>query len=322
MTAQDYILSKIKELGKSAPTQDTGKTELEDAILAKVLSKKFRKFQADSGAIERAKRAIHAAVTSNQPIKARMVFGGNKLWRFEEAPEIDWAELFSVIYFTRWLKNIASVYRPGAYLELFSQDISVETLNNVPRSETDQYTRTFKTMLEWLKPQIPENVTFAYRRHFDEFDDPSDYLRELEEAKALILKENQGKLPQLSETQKIATELNVRLRPGQADDPQWRERVELEHQAIFRTKTLNSYFAIPDIISVNAGRFPGLITTGSTKYSTAKFWAGVGVLEKDGEDYHELVLTPRQLETAQFDWEDMAIDGLQSKNFSKIRVLR
>jgi len=61
--------------------------------------------------------------------------------------------------------------------------------------------------------------------------------------------------------------------------------------------------------------------TGSTKRSYAKFWAGVGVLEKDGNSYAELVLTPKQLETAKFKWEDIDIPELKGKNFKKIRIL-
>ena len=68
--------------------------------------------------------------------------------------------------------------------------------------------------------------------------------------------------------------------------------------------------------------YPGLIATGSTKRSMAKFWAAVGVLEKAGENFNELVLTPKQLDAAQFDWKEVKLEGLKGKNFSKIRVLR
>jgi len=43
-----------------------------------------------------------------------------------KAPEIDWAELFSLTYFLQWLKSIASVYEPGAYLEYYSEDVVLE----------------------------------------------------------------------------------------------------------------------------------------------------------------------------------------------------
>jgi hypothetical protein len=41
-----------------------------------------------------------------------------------------------------------------------------------------------------------------------------------------------------------------------------------------------------------------------------------------GDSFSELVLTPKQLEAATFEWETVKLDGLSGKNFSKIRVLR
>ena len=68
--------------------------------------------------------------------------------------------------------------------------------------------------------------------------------------------------------------------------------------------------------------FPGCICTGSTKKSLAKFWVGVGALEHSGDAYSELVLTPKQLGAAYFNWEEVKLEGLKGKNFSKIRVLK
>ena len=235
MTPQDYIISTLQALAQPTPMEDIGNTPVEDAILAKVMSKKFRKLKADETAIGIARSAIKYAVEQSKPVKVRLLFGGNKLWRFEEEPEIDWAELFSLIYYLRWMKSITSVYKHGAHFDYYSQDVSVESLNNIPRSQTDQYSATFKAMLEWVKPYIPENVQVTYRRHADEFKDLAEYDMEIEEAKKIVLANNNGKLPQLDEAQKAATELNVKLLPGQDDDPLWREKVELQHQAIFET---------------------------------------------------------------------------------------
>ncbi len=321
MTAQDYIISALEALAKPTPMEDIGKTPLEDAILAKVMSKKFRKLKADDEAVGIAKAAIKHAIEHKEPVKVGLLFGGNKLWRFGEAPEIDWAELFSFIYFLRWMKTIASVYEPGVHFDYYSQDISVETLNNVPRDETDRYQATFKAMLEWTKPYMPERVKVTYRRHADEYSDRSEYYKELEAGKEVVLAQNHGELPKLDEAQKLATGLNVKLRQGQDDDPLWREKVELEHQAIFKTKSLVPYLTDMTIIPSCPTPYPGLIATGSTKRSFAKFWAAVGALEKHDDSYSEIVLTPKQLAAADFEWEDVNIEGLQGKNFKKIRVI-
>jgi hypothetical protein len=323
MTAQEYIVATLEKLAEPTSLESISSTALEDAIFAKVMSKKFRKLKADESAVRTTKNAIHLAVSNNQPITVSYLFGGNKLWRFEEAPEIDWAELFSLIYFLQWMKSITNVYGPGARLDYYSEDVAVEVLNNVTRQETEMYSKTFRDMLEWIKPYIPRNVSITYRRYGEEYKDYDDYLRELEAAKALVLQENNGQLPTLSETQKLATELNVRLLPGQVEDPQWREKVELTHKALEKTDTIeNSYFSDVSLILACPTIYEGWIATGSTKKSYAKFWAGVGALEASGNDFNEVVLTPKQLENAKFEWQTIKLSGLSGKNFSRIRVLR
>ena len=303
--------------------EDIGNTSLQEAIFAKVMSKKFRKLKADDETIRIAKRAIDLAVKNNKPVTVSLLFGGNKLWRFEEAPEIEWAELFSLIYFIRWMKSIASVYPPGARLDYYSQALNVAIMNNVPLTETENYTKTFRAMLDWVKPYVPKGVTITYREYADEFHSYADFVRELEVAKQKTLKVNGGKLPKLSEKQKIATELNVRLLPGQDQDPLWREKAELIHQSIEATETFQRcYFDDNSLILACPTIYKGWIAVGSTKRSYAKFWVGLGVLEKSGERFNELVLTPHQLAAANFDWESVSIEGLTGKNFLRIRVLK
>lgn len=322
MTPKDYILSTLDELKTPVRMEDIGNTPLEEAIYTKVMSKKFRKYKPGDDCVRFTKDAIKILVKENKPIRIFEMFGGNKLWRFEEAPEIDWAELFSLTYFVQWAKLIASVYKPGVHFEYFSQDISVESLNNVPRSETDKYSETFRSLLKFFEPYLPSNVKVTYTRHYDSFKNPDDYYKELEEAKQEFLKKNNGRLPELTDAMKAATELNVRLKSGQDKDPEWREKVELQHQAIFETKTLKKISDSPDKIWTCPTYYPDSVVTGSTKRSYAKFWAAVGALKKDGDSSAELVLTPKQLEIADFTWEDISIPGLKGKNFKKIRIVK
>lgn len=322
MKAQDFIISTVEKLSEPINVMDIERGKLEEILYAKLMSKKYRKLKPGEKAVEITRKAISESVAKNKPIRIFEMFGGNKLWRFAEAPEIDWAELFSLTYFMQWCRTIASVYKPGVIFEYFSQDISVESLNNVPRVETDRYSESFRQLIKWIEPSLPSNLNIKYTRHFELFDDPSDYLKELEIAKQVVLKNNDGKLPVLTEQMKAATELNVKLLPGQDKDPLWREKVELQHQAIFLTKTLREYCDNPDIIWTCPTYYEDSIVTGSTKSSFAKFWAGVGALRPKGETFEELVLTPKQLESAEFDWEAVAINGLEGKNFKKVRLLK
>lgn len=323
MTAQEYINQRLEHLKQVPELTAPVSYDVASQIKAKLLSKKFRKLKATSACIEAIDAVVDRAVKTDSPIVLSTLFGGNKLWRFEEAPEVDWAELFNLFYYIDWAKTIIPLHKPGIVFDYYSQDVSVESLNNVPRSETDNYSRTFRQLITWLEPYIPNGVSIRYRRHYEEFNNPNEYDEELEVARAQILKENDGKYPNMSEAMKIATKLNVRLRPGQESDPMWMEKVELEHQAIFRTPTLCKLFAEPDRISLSPTDYSGSnsITTGSTKRSYAKFWAGVGALRTTEKGYNELVLTPKQLEAAKFNWEKIALPGFEAKNFVKIRVL-
>ncbi len=321
MTAQEYITSTIEALSNPIIREEIGGTPLGDAIYAKIMSKKFRKLKAGEDAIRITKNAIKLSVKENKPLTIFEMFGGNKLWRFDEAPEIDWAELFSLTYFVQWLRLIARVYEPGIEFIYFSQDISVESLNNIPRNETNRYSQTFRELLQWIKPYLPSNIKITYQRHFELFKNPNDYLLELEEAKKIVLKENSDQLPQLTAAMKAATELNVKLKPGQDKDPLWREKVELQHQAIYKTKTLQNFLNNPYNIWTCPTYYSDSVVTGSTKHSIAKFWAAVGVLQPIKDSFIELVLTPKQLHSAAFDWEKVHIIGLDLKNFQSVRIL-
>jgi hypothetical protein len=321
MTAQEYIVSTLENLSRPIVPDSTIRNSLEEAIYAKVMSKKFRKLKADDTVIDITKKAIHHAVQNNKPIVINVIFGGNKLWRFDEAPEIDWAELFVTTYLSRWMKSIAGIYKPGVHLEYFSEDVVLETMNNLPRSETDRYSETFKSMLNWFSRYLPEGLSIGYKRYGEAYDDIAEYLAELEEAKAKVLAELGDQLPVLTEHQREATEMNVRLKPGQADDPLWREKAELIHKSIEQTKTMERYIGDMTMIPACPSPFPGCICTGSTKKSIAKFWVAVGALEHMGDNYDEIVLTPKQLTSTQFSWEAVHIDGLEGKNFTRIRVL-
>ncbi len=322
MTPKDYILSTLDALKTPIVMERIHESSLEEVIYAKVTSKKFRKLKMGDSAVLLTKDAIKRFVAEKKPIRILEMFGGNKLWRFEEAPEIDWAELFSFTYFMQWCRLIANVYEPGVHFEYFSQDICVESMNNVPREQTDRYSKTFQSMLDFALPFVPANIKVSYTRLGDLYVSRDDYYKELEAGKQKILEKNNGKLPELSDAMKKATELNVLLKPGQDEDAQWREKVELEHQAIFETATLKKICDDPNKIWTCPTYYDDSVVTGSTKRSLAKFWAGVGALQPEGEKYAELVITPKQLETLRYRWEGISIPGLDSRNFKKIRILK
>ncbi len=321
MTAQEYIASELEKLKQPITHVDIGNTPLEEAVLARVLSKKFRKLKVDQDTIDFCKESIRIAVNENGPLSIGCCHGGAKLWRFDEYPEVDWSELFNIIYYAKWMRYIAEVYEPGVVLEYFSMDVVQLRLNNLPRSETDLYTQSFVKIIDWIKQYLPKNITFTYRRYGDAYKKLSEYDLDLEQAMKTVLSELDGRLPVLTPEQIYMTELNVRVTPEQLQDPQWREKNELMHIALERTKAMDDYVNDKRFVPVCPTPWPGVIATGSTKKSFAKFWYAVGALEHSGNSYNQIVLTPKQLAKAAFDWEPVNLEGLQGKNFSRIRVL-
>src|SRR5690606_32524758 len=95
------------------------------------------------------------------------------------------------------------------------------------------------------------------------------------------------------------------LLPGQDKDPLWREKTEVIHRALEETDTMHRYFNDPALVMACPTTYSGWIAVGSTKRSYAKFWAAVGVLEKNGDKFNELVLTPKQLENSTYGWENI-----------------
>jgi hypothetical protein len=45
------------------------------------------------------------------------------LWRIDEAPEADFAELFSSMYYVKWLKPVCEIYKPGVWFDFFVDDL-------------------------------------------------------------------------------------------------------------------------------------------------------------------------------------------------------
>ncbi len=322
MTAQEYIISELEKLKQPIEVSRVDPDKLEDAILARVLSKKFRKLKASAFVTDFVKDSIKIAVSQGKPLAIGFVHGGSKPWSFDEYPEVDWSELFAMMYQIKWMRYIAEVYEPGVWLEFYSMDVCQERMNNLPRPETDRYTETFKLTIEFVKQYLPENLSITYRRYSEDYDDISDYDIELDAAIERTRKKLGGKLPELTDAQKYATEMNVRPTEAQKSDPKWREKVEVIHKSVEDTEVFKAYLEDRRFIPACPTPVEGTLVVGSTKKSIAKFWFGVGGLEKTtDDDYNEIVMTPKHIKAGAFSWEAVHIDGLESKNFNQIRVV-
>jgi len=318
MTPKEYILQELEKL-REFHSRKVADKNLADEIFKLLMSKKFRKYSVNPEYLSHICSAIKLNIDKKQPIKLTLVFGGYKLWRLKESPESDWAELFSLIYYTNWLKPICEIYKPGVWFDFYSDDVILEIMDNIPKKDTEVYTQSFKKLLEFIKPYIPKNLNITLNRIGDQYKTYDDFKKELEESINKVKKELDG-LPKLSPEQIGLVELNVRLKDGQANDSKWREKVFLIHEGYSRVSKRRPYYRTPDKIFIITKKMKDSIAVGTTKTSIAKFWVGIGALKKKENGFIEYVLSPKQIESEKLIREDISIKELDGKNFHSIKT--
>lgn len=233
MKAQEFIEKKLEKLRSTEKTEVSFNSDkdLTDYIFKKLMSKKFRKFSVNLEYIPQIHGVIENSIKNNLPIKLIFPFGAYKLWRLEETPEADWAELFTLMYYVKWLKPILEVYKPGILFDFSSDDVIVERINNIPKKDTEDYAKSLNMIFDFLKNYLPKNIKFSLTPVSSHYT--TEEFEETLKEKISEMENQLGGLPVLNDHTRGMVELNVRLKPGQDKDPLWREKVELLHQAYY-----------------------------------------------------------------------------------------
>ncbi|OGL32404.1 hypothetical protein A3E76_02565 [Candidatus Saccharibacteria bacterium RIFCSPHIGHO2_12_FULL_44_22] len=326
MTAQDYIQLKLNELKKPVSLERPGDNDqLIEAIFKALMSKKFRKYSANEDLQKHVRNAIRINVEKNEPINVTFLQGAYKLWRLEETPEADWAELFSLMYYSNWVKPVCEIYQPGVWFDFFVDDLIVPKLDNVDLADIEAYIRSYQTLVDFLKPYQPSNLKMTITTVGSKFSSPEAFNESLQRNVEKLTAETPGGLPELTESQRAMVELNTKPTDEQLKDPKWREKVYHLHNAYMATKAEPGYHkGRPEKIMAFTQPLPSgtTISVGTTKDSVMKFWVGVGVLKPSDDSFRQIILSPGQLKETRFEFEDVRIEGLEGKNFKKVRVLR
>lgn len=325
MTAQDYIELKLDELKR--PTdfkRPKNNDELVSAIYRSLMSKKFRKYAANEDLQKSIRNAIRINVEKNEPINITFLHGAYKLWRLDEAPEADWAELFSLIYYTNWVKLICEIYEPGVWFDFFVDDYIINRLNNIPMSDVQAYIDSYQSIINFLKAYQPTNLKMTITTVGGQFSSEEAFNTSLEANLEKLIIETPGGLPELNEAQRAMVELNTKTTPEQLKDHKWREKVYRLHNAYMVTKAEPGYHkGRPEKIMAFTQPLPSgnTISVGTTKSSIMKFWIGVGALQPRDNSYCPTILSPAQLQKTDYNFEAVQLNGLNGKNFKRIRVL-
>ncbi len=323
MTTQDYIQSKLEALKLNNNFAEIPKDRLSAEIIRLTLSKKFRKYSVGDEPLEHIKASIEANVKANEPIKFTLPFGAYKLWRLDETPEVDWAELFSFMYFTSWLKPVCEIYKPGVWFDFFSDDVIIPRMNNINNQDVDDYRKSFEYLLKFITPYQPSNMQMTLSRVIDQYKSQDEFEQDFDEQKKKLKALLNNGLPVLSDEDKAMIEFNVKATTEQLKDPLWREKVKFIHDSYAAVTGRRPYYRPLDQhkIMVVTTSLWGMLCVGSTKDSTVKFWVGTGLLKPRGDSYRQIILSPGQLEKSSFTTNNVAIKNLDGKNFKKIRVM-
>ena len=321
MNAQDFILSKLSELKQPLDLPTPPQDKLEGEIVRLILSKKFRKYSASPKLIKRVQKAVQLNIKNNKPINLTFLHGAYKLWRLDEAPEADFAELFALIYYAKWLKPICEIYEPGVWLDLYVDDTIQKRINNLTNEEVSDYLRSYNKLLSFLGQYLPDNFKITITKTSSQFGGETEMDNKIDVEVA------NSEMPELNDSLKRTVEMNVRLLPGQDKDPLWREKIKHLHGAAMTIKRNGKYaYNENDKILFFAKPIPVppdlFLAVGTTKNSVVSFWIGVGVLRPKNYSYDMTILSPNQLAKTDFDFENVSIKGLSGKNFSKIRIVK
>lgn len=331
MNPQDYLDNKLKDCGH----YDLGDSDdelianqgMEAFIYTKLTSKKFRKWKVDEGSEQQAKRAIHINVAANEPLQFRFPFGGYKLWRIETAPEVDWAEFFTVAYYAKYLAPIAAAYEPGLELVFASDDVIIERMDNIPAADTDAYFNSFQILLENFSKYLPANLGISIMRIGDLYSDKNV----MEEELAANIEKVRAEYGNSDETHRnkmlITSELNINW-DGAKDlkkiPPEEKQKIiemgPIYHDAYGALSKRREFNRGDDKIVIFTTPIPNAIAIGTTKSSVTKFWTGCGVLEKVEAGYRDRILSPKQIEGID-GFKEERVELIPLRNLDRVRIL-
>lgn len=326
MNPQEFIEERLEQTKASSKVaQNLGEIPIEEKIKKLILSKKFRKYSAKLELIEQIEEAIALNVKENKPINLTFLNGAYKLWRLEESPNPDWAELFSLMYYTNWVKPICEIYEPGVHFDFFMDDFIVSRMNNISASDIRTYINSFNALLSFIKKYQPDNLEMTLTSVGSQFESEETFNKLLDQDVEELTKNTPGGLVEINDELKATIELNVKPTKEQLEDLEWQRKVWHLHVAYSATKkSVKYHHDRPEKILVFTQPLPSgkTVSVGTTKSSVMKFWVGAGVLKQDGGSYKEIILSSKQIEEDNFEFHEVYIDSLDGENFKKIRVLK
>jgi hypothetical protein len=335
MSPQEYLENRIKTCSQYKLTKEDKQfitdNSLRDFLFKQMTRKKFRRYKLTDLTIEKINQALDYCMPDNKPIIFRLWFGGYKLWRYPTTPEVEWAEFFVISHYCEFLAPLMAVYKPGIKLYFTSDDVFVERLNNIPKSDTDAYYNSFQKLLDQFRKYFPKNFEADMIRHASFYDSEeeleADFAEQVIEASKTW---KTSRTPEQISTKMQISKMNIKwdgvedlTKLSEVDKQKKIEQSIMYHDALVQMPKIRAWGFTPDKIAISNNPFPGGIAIGATKNSIVRFWVGAGVLENKEDSYADRVLSIQQYELAQdLPYEEIKIDLIPLKNFSTIKLYK
>lgn len=331
----DYLRTSLERaaLRELSPQEETLlRNEGQKKFLySQLLSKRFRKWAVEPTANQRVLTAIDRAVDHQKPLQLIHVMGGYKFWKLPSTPEVDWAEFFNVAYLLRYLSGIAAGYEPGVSLHYYMYTLLPQTHDNLTEQEVRAYVNSFQVLLNAFSEHLPGNVSLSLCKDAD-FYTPEEYFSLIDEAYTSV-EQKFSTLPEAAREELLRWSRNNIKWAGARD---WTRLTESEREekirrgAIYEVTGLARMnrphrFTLADdkiLLFPKPRKGTDVLGLGSTRSSIAKFWMGVGVLEHRDGAFHDIVLSPTQLEkTTDLPQSTFECELLPLRNLRRIKVI-
>ena len=301
---------------------------IEAFIYAALTRKKFRKWKIDESSQKRVREAVGLNVAAGQPIKFVFPFGGYKLWRLRSAPEVDWAEFFTLAYYIQYLSPIVTAYKPGVDLCFSSDDIIIYRMDNIAEADTDRYYSSFRKLIGCFTSSLPDNFRLSITRIGDLYPDKGVFEKEL----AVNIEKQQAAYDSMDPIRKEKMLKTSRLNINFTGAEDWvslslaqqEEKVKMGvmyHDAYGKVSRRVEFVRGKDKIVLFTTPIPDAIALGTTNNSVTKFWTGSGILEINGDQLENRIVSPSRLIEASALPHDQALCTLiPLANFKEISV--
>lgn len=137
---------------------------LENFIFDRITSPQFRKWTIPKPLEQGIKEKIRLSVVSSRPISIILPFGGYKLWHYPLYSEVSWSEYFAIAFYARYLAPISASYPPGVDFNFLTDDIIINSMDEVPKADVEKYFRSFHGLLTSFSSFFPANLRITIKK--------------------------------------------------------------------------------------------------------------------------------------------------------------